>query len=156
MNDITQLQALYEANKVTGRGKFCPRIGTYRIVDIYQSTCYGKQALMANAIWKLDLTDDYNDDFVVQVQLESFTGADASDKENWHYREVTVTHAVYTEQLKQFTLEWELLPIKVISVDALNNLLTSGNEVVTNSLFNTTDDVDLGDDLMDYGADNDV
>ncbi|MCX2451115.1 hypothetical protein OQX61_07505 [Pedobacter sp. PLR] len=150
--DILAQQALYEANKVTGRGKFCPRIGTYRIIDIFKSTCYGKPALMANVKWKLNPTDDYDGDFTVQIQLESFTSADAIDKENWHHREVRVTDAMYTKDKQQFTLEWELLPIQSISIDALNNLLASGDEVLANSLLRSTDDVELGDDQIDYGT----
>jgi len=156
MNNVTQLQALYKANNVPGRGKFCPRIGTYRIVEIYKDTCYGKQALIASANWKPNPSDHYNDDFVVQVQLESFTGEGASDKENWQHREVMVTHATYEKDKQQFTLKWSLLPIRSISIDALNKLLASGDDTVANSLLEATTDVHIDEDLMDFNEDIDL
>lgn len=154
--DISGQQALYEANKVTGRGEFCPRIGTYRIIDIYKSICYGKPALMANVKWKLNPTDYYDDDFIVKVQLESFNSAHAIDKENWHYREIRIIDATYAKDKQEFTLEWELLPIQSISIHALNNLLASGDEVLANILLLSTDDVELGHDQIEYGTEDGI
>ena len=153
MEKIQQVSDLYESLKVEGRGKFCPRIGTYLITDLYQGSCYGKSALLAKAKWKPNSQDRYEDDFEVEVQLESFKTKLFGPLE-WLNCELVVSKADYNADTRFFTLVWEVVRAPKFSLLELNNLLRSGDFNSMDALLNEADDFTIDDIPIDYGNDD--
>jgi len=149
MYNIKQLQTLFDGNKVDGRGEFCPRKGVYKLIEISSGMCYGKNALMAKTLWKPSIADEYQIHFVVDLQLESFKDGEPDKRELWVDREIVVSKAKYNLTNKIFDLEWYMIRLAKISIDRLNNLLITGDQNVSDCLFNSPYDVTLDDDIGD-------
>jgi hypothetical protein len=143
MENTLQVAALYEAAKVDGRGKFCPRKGIYLILDVYQGSCYGKTAVMAKAHWKANTSDDYNEDYIFDVQLESVSSDNLFIKQLWKDKEMLIREATYDSQMMHFSLTWELLNVKTIGLAHLNRLLSSRNTNIVSSLLESTEGIDV-------------
>lgn len=106
--------AEYVANQVPGRSEFCPRKGFFRFISFHESICFRKPALMALAHWKLNLEDEYSDEFHVEIQVESLRVA-LDKKESFAYPEalvdleIQVTQANYYDIFKVFVINWHFL-----------------------------------------------
>ncbi|MBB5437946.1 hypothetical protein HDC92_001620 [Pedobacter sp. AK017] len=145
-----------------GTNQFAPRIGYYKVLRRCK-VLIPKHTLEGVVVhWKLNADDEFDTSFETRIQLESFKrnpypGSSKLQEEDLTDRVIHVKSAAKNnDSTGSFIVEWELLPIKSISLDALNNLLASGDEALGNSLFEGLDAVDADDDSIDYGIDDEA
>lgn len=145
-----------------GTNQFAPRIGYYKVLRRCK-VLIPKHTLEGVVVhWKLNLKDEFDIRFETRIQLESFKrnpypGSSKLLEEDLTDRVIHVKSAMkHNDGPSNFMVEWELLPIKSISIDALNNLLASGDDAIANSLLEGLDAVDADDRPIDYGIDDDV
>ncbi|TKC57683.1 hypothetical protein FBD94_20640 [Pedobacter hiemivivus] len=159
---IIKLSETYKSLQPTRINEFAPRVGVYLIQTVYYGFLKPHTVKMAQVLWKQRLEDDFEGDFILEIQLESFErnqypGSSRLLEEDLTNRTIHVKSAQRDlEGTGKFIVDWEILPVKSATIDDLNNLLQSGSNTVIDSMLESIDDVDLGDDLIDYGADNDV
>lgn len=138
------ISAFYGKLQVAERGN-CPRLGIYKVNQTFIGECYSKEALMAKCQWRLTEDNEYQEDFVVTIQLESFK-LNATDEQLKVFdgeligKEIVVDRADYVGG--KFILKWHFL-INKTGVERLNEMLRSNQEI------DFGDEVDL-DELDDY------
>ncbi|WP_029275092.1 hypothetical protein [Pedobacter borealis] len=117
--------AQYEANKVSGRGFYCPSKGVYKIMRVKQGKCYGKPSLMAIALWKPSIDDSYELTTRFEIQLESVKQNAKGDQvalmetSEILYREIIVTAGSYSIG-EPFILTFEILEKVVMTLDEID------------------------------------
>jgi hypothetical protein len=127
---IHELVALYQSLQPDTRSTKCPRKGIYKVLDVYEGHFYNKFAMMARTVWKYAENDNYNDDFVVDIQLESLKRNCSPEriellrKSSLVGRELKVHFAMNTDI--KFILKWSILDLPSTDVDNLNKLFAAG------------------------------
>lgn len=142
-----------------GMNKYAPRIGYYKVIRKCK-VLIPKYTLEGVAVhWKLNVDDEFDTSFETRIQLESFKRnpylcSSQLLEEDLTDRIIHVKSAMKdNDGTGNFIVEWELLPIKSISVDELNNLLASDDDTIRNSLLGAPDDIDYSTDIIDDNID---
>jgi hypothetical protein len=136
-----KIKAQYEANKVSGRSQWCPRIGFYEVVSTYSGTWLNKPARMAIVNWKSSASESFALGITFHIQIESLLLSNPGSTFDESGKEFKVTSAQYVSQVKMFMIKWEFIPKKT-TVDELNKLLSKN---MGNINFDDLIDLDLDD-----------
>lgn len=150
------IDRLYKANIVEGRKESCPRLGFYKPLEVFEGNCYGKKdTLMMKAHWKQNEDDDYNTDFVVDVQLASFIlNADMEQRKLINVdqligKEMEVTEATYNTATKLFKLSFTISQPDIMDSNTINNMLKSGAYGVLDLVLDEARTSDVVPDFVD-------
>jgi hypothetical protein len=117
--------AQHEANRICGRGFYCPSKGVYKITRVKQGRCYGKPSLMAIALWKPNINDSYELTTRFEIQLESFKQNAKGDQiallepTEILYREIVVTGGSHSIG-EPFLLTFDILEKVTLTLDEIN------------------------------------
>lgn len=141
MKNANEIKAQYEANKVEGRSEWCPRIGFYKVVSIYNGTWLNKPARMAIVNWKSSASESYLQEITFHIQIESLLLSSPGSAFDEACKEFEVTSSLYNLEFKIFMIKWQFVPKKT-TVDELNELLTKNIGSIN---FDDLLDLDLDD-----------
>jgi hypothetical protein len=140
------IEAEYKAMKVQGRSKFCPRLGTYKIISISRGTCLGKSALMAIAHWRPPNISDYELSYQLEVQLQSlFNDASAEqvkvlNSDDLLQMEIQINFAYYNEATRVFELDWKFVEQEKETLEQLKERMKNSLEKLPDDDFFHPDD----------------
>lgn len=125
------LEDLYRTLQVSKERKSCPRPGIYKVINIYKGKCYERPALMAKCNWRATIENDYQIDFEIDIQLESFKKNATKEQlrllnsQELKGREIDV-FAVQDMGKQGLDVKWKFVEQGKIDLDKLNGLLSSG------------------------------
>ena len=115
--------AEYKAAKVQGRSDLDPRKGVYKILSIYNGTCFNKPAQIATVNWKNALNESYSN-AIFHLQLETFKiGLNPLNTSVIVSREIQVISANWYPEAPLFAVGWSILPLINPSIDQVNELV---------------------------------
>lgn len=149
------MDSLYKASIVEGRKESCPRIGFYKPLEVFEGERYGKQTLVMKAHWKQNKDDDYNTDFIVEVQLASLIlNADMEQRKLINAdqligREMEVTEATYNTATKLFKLSFTIIHPDIMDSNTINNMLKSGGYGILDVVLDEARTSDVVPDFVD-------
>jgi len=159
---------VYRSNKPTsqtylelepkGMNQYAPRTGYYKVIRrcrvlIPQHTLKG-----VFAYWKLNLEDEFDSSFETKIQLASFERNPYPSSAELLNEDLTnrVIHVkgASKDSTGKFIVDWEILPSKKAIVGDLNKLLQSGELDLIDSMLESTEELDLSTEEIDYEADD--
>ena len=116
MKTLSTLNTIYKSLEPLNMNENAPRSGFFQINSTYTGFI-GKHAVrMANAFWKQSLSDNFNEDFQVTIQLKSFElnpypGSNELLKGDLRNKVIQVVSAekINTGKTNKFVVDWRLL-----------------------------------------------
>lgn len=131
---IRKLSIAYEDLQPEKINEFAPRKGCYLVQNVYSGEVDSYDLPLAQALWKQNLDDEFDKDFIVEIQLHSFernpfTGSKELLNEGLINRVIHVKDAgrLHSDtKIGKFVVDWEVLPLlEKVSVEKLRGLLSN-------------------------------
>lgn len=155
------IDQIYTEHEPKGMNQYAPRVGYYKVIRKCK-VVIGSHILDGVLVnWKLNIDDEFDTSFETRIQLETFklnpyVGSSRLLQEDLTGITIHIKLAAREyDGTGRFIVDWEVLPTKKTTIDDLNNLLSLGEFRIVDSALQSTEDLDLDADVIDYGVDDD-